>query len=235
MSSAGVAPTLAATPIPPLSHRALALSWLLATLVFLRVLDARLFALLDTTVPLGPVVRVHQIGLASAPVMAGILWGALVRQSAERWLSYGLALGFALVPAFLPPMFFPDHMDKAFPIGGLMGSFFGTMLGMVFSRDRPGVMGLHLSLVLVVLGAAVLSVLALPIPFEVLEFIFGDLLGEWSVYGVLFFAAGCLVGGHYLASRFVKYEPVYKALIVGTTGGALLAILVRSVQVSGST
>ncbi len=68
-----------------------------------------------------------------------------------------------------------------------------------------------------------------------LEFIFGDLLGEWSVYGVLFFAAGCLAGGHYLASRFAKYEPVYKALIVGTTGGALLAILVRSVQVRGTT
>ncbi len=52
---------------------------------------------------------------------------------------------------------------------------------------------------------------------------------------MLFFAAGCLAGGHYLASRFAKYEPVYKALIVGTTGGALLAILVRSVQVRGTT
>ncbi|QRK08041.1 hypothetical protein JQX13_50175 [Archangium violaceum] len=192
----------------------------------MRLLDASRFTVLDTSVLLGPT-QVHEVGLASAPVMAALLWGALVRQSSERWLSYGLAVGFALVPAFLLPMFFPDHMDRAFGVGALLG-LIGIPLGLVFSRDRSGAMSLHLSIAMVVLGSAVLYVLALPFQAETLEFFFNDLLGEATLYGLGFFALLCLGGGQQLASRFVQYEPVYKALVVGMTGGALLTILLRS-------
>ncbi|PTL80146.1 hypothetical protein DAT35_29450 [Vitiosangium sp. GDMCC 1.1324] len=182
---------------------------------------------LDASVPLGPM-GVRGVGLAGALVMAAILWGALARQSSDRWLRYGLAMGFLLVPAFFLPVFIPQSPDRAF-VGGALSGLIGIPLGLAFPRDRSSAMALHLSIALVLLGSALLYLLALQFQAEHLESLIEG-LGEWVVYGLLFFTAACLVAGHQLASRFARYEPVYKSFVVGTTGGALLTILLRSLS-----
>lgn len=214
----------AAAPPSFISRSALAVGGGLAGALCLALLHARVLPAIDAALHVGAP-GVAAIGLTSAPVMAAMLWGCLRRGSSERWVSYGLGVGLCLICAFFLPVGFPERAD--FFVMGLPAGIVLAPLGLAFSRDRAGNLGFHLGLVLLALGSAVLYVLALPFDAEHLEFVF-DLLGEGSVYAVLFFGGACLVGGQVLASRFLRYEPLYKGLVIGTALGALLAILWRS-------
>jgi hypothetical protein len=113
-------------------------------------------------------------------------------------------------------------------------------MSLIFSRDRrQGSMGLHFSILFACLCSGVIFALASLLsverlvewersPFVQLLLDLFLYVQEYSVYGIGLFILLCMAAGFGLAERLSRYEPAYKGLVVGTAGGALLALLVRS-------